>query len=60
VVPAKFEDVGGNGAADNLAAARVNARQQPVPPGLAPAFRETARHGPSQNQRFSEFLRERR
>jgi 5-methyltetrahydropteroyltriglutamate--homocysteine methyltransferase len=60
VVPARFEDVGNNGAADNLAAARVNGRQEPAPPGPAPALRETARPGLSQNQRFSEFLRERR
>jgi hypothetical protein len=52
VVPAAFEDVGKNGAGDSLAAARGNAKQEPVPPSLAPAFRETGRHGPSQSQRF--------
>ena len=55
LVPAKFEQVGGNGAPPSSAPSDFTAR-----PEISPIHVDSSRRGSSQAQRFSEIIRERR
>jgi 5-methyltetrahydropteroyltriglutamate--homocysteine methyltransferase len=59
LVPPAFEEVGGSGAGESVAAERVAPKLHNRSSGFAPASGDTGWHGPSQAPRFSDIFRER-